>query len=66
MNQLECQLRWREVERQIQSVKHQINEANKTTAKLELQNHHVNMLLKEEVKARTRVQEEKRHIVSFH
>lgn len=58
-------MKWLEVEENIRHLQLQINEANKSTSKLELRNHHANMLLKEEVKARINVQEEKRLIVSY-
>lgn len=41
-----------------------LNEANKTTSKLELLNHHVTMLLKDEVKVRSSIQEDIQEYVS--
>ena len=56
--QEECRRKWLDLEKQIQVMKHKISEANKHQSKLELSNHHVEMLLKEEVKMRRSLQED--------
>ncbi len=61
MNQEENRKKWLAAERH--QLQHQIDEATKTTSKLELQYHHLTMLLKDEVRTRTCLQEERRHLV---
>ncbi|KAI9560237.1 hypothetical protein GHT06_014251 [Daphnia sinensis] len=58
LGQDECRKMWLEAERNVQIMHNKINEAQKLTSKLELLNHHVNMLLKDEVKVRTSIQED--------
>ncbi|XP_057365928.1 rac GTPase-activating protein 1-like [Daphnia carinata] len=58
LGQDECRNMWLEAERNVQIMHSKINEAQKLTSKLELLNHHVTMLLKDEVKVRTAIQED--------
>ncbi|KAK4029477.1 hypothetical protein OUZ56_022467 [Daphnia magna] len=64
LGQDECRKRWLEAERNVQIMHSKINEAEKMTSKLELLNHHVTMLLKEEVKVRSSIQEDIREYQS--
>ena len=62
-NQEECRKKWLQTEKELLEVAAQIEKAQQTKAKLELQNQHVHVLLKEEIRARIRIQEEKKHLV---
>ena len=42
----------------------QLNESNKLNSKLELQIHHTTVMLKDEIKVRQRVQQEKKNLVT--
>ena len=65
LGQEECQNKWLETERELQVIQSKIDEAKKLTSKLELLNHHVTMLLKDEVKVRSSIQEDIRQYVSY-
>lgn len=63
INQEECRRRWLEAEAELKRLQNQLNEVNRMNSKLELQYHHATVLLKNEIKVRTQVQEEKRNLV---
>lgn len=64
-NQEDCRKKWLEAEAELKRLQSQLNEANKINSKLELQYHHATVLLKNEIKVRTQVQDEKKTLVSF-
>ena len=64
-SQEECRKRWAAINEELERMHNKIAEANRTTSKLELQNHHVNVLLREEIKARTKLLDEKKKLVSI-
>lgn len=64
MNQEFCRQKWLEAETELRRLQSQINEINKTNSKLELQYHHATVLLKNEIKVRKQVTDEKKSLVS--
>ena len=63
-NQEDNRKKWLEAENELIRLQAQLNEVNKNNQKLELQYHHATVLLKNEIKARTQVQEEKKTLVN--
>lgn len=62
--QEDCRTKWLAAEKELQVMQSRINDAKKETSKLELLNHHVTMLLKDEVRVRSSLQEDIRQFVS--
>ena len=62
-NQEEIRNKWRKAEEEVFRLQSQLNEAVKNSSKLELQVHHATVMLKDEIKNRQRVQQEKRNLV---
>ncbi|EFX87554.1 hypothetical protein DAPPUDRAFT_96691 [Daphnia pulex] len=58
LGQEDCQKKWLAAEKELEVIQSKLDEAKKTTSKLELLNHHVTMLLKDEVKVRSSIQED--------
>lgn len=65
MNQDACRQKWLEAEAELKRLQNQLNEVNKTNSKLELQFHHATVLLKNEIKVRKQVSDEKKSLVSL-
>ncbi len=65
LGQEDCQKKWLATEKELEVIQSKLNEAKKITSKLELLNHHVTMLLKDEVKVRSSIQEDIREYVSY-
>ena len=61
--QEECQAKWLETENEVRHLRNQVNDANQLNSKLEAQYHQTTLLLKNEVKVRTHLQEEKKNLV---
>lgn len=61
--QEENRKQWLAMENQIRDTQRALNEATKLTSKLELQVHHANGLLRDEIKGRIQAQQEKRKLV---
>ena len=64
LGQEDCRTKWLAAEKELQVMQSRINDAKKETSKLELLNHHVTMLLKDEVRVRSALQEDIRQFVS--
>ncbi|XP_046462589.1 rac GTPase-activating protein 1-like isoform X1 [Daphnia pulex] len=60
VNQENCQIKWLEAEDEVRHLKNQLNDANQVNSKLQAQYHQTTVLLKNEVKVRTHLQEEKK------
>uniref|UniRef100_A0A0P6CLF9 Rac GTPase-activating protein n=1 Tax=Daphnia magna TaxID=35525 RepID=A0A0P6CLF9_9CRUS len=60
LNQENCQLKWLEAEDEVRHLKNQLSDANQVNSKLQAQYHQTTALLKNEVKVRTHLQEEKK------
>lgn len=65
LGQDECQKKWLAAEKELQVMQSRINEAKNLTCKLNLSNHHITMLLKDEVKRRSSIQDDIRQYVSY-
>lgn len=65
IGQDDCQKKWLATEKELQMMQSIIIEAKRKTSKLELLNHHVTMLLKNEVKVRSSIQEDIRQYVGY-
>ena len=61
--QEECRRKWLMAEEELVRMQCQLNESNKLNSKLELQIHHTTVMLKDEIKVRQRVQQEKKNLV---
>lgn len=64
VNQENCQIKWLEAEDEVRHLKNQLNDANQVNSKLQAQYHQTTVLLKNEVKVRTHLQEEKKTLVN--
>lgn len=65
LNQENCQLKWLEAEDEVRHLKNQLSDANQVNSKLQAQYHQTTALLKNEVKVRTHLQEEKKTLVDY-
>jgi hypothetical protein len=65
VNQENCQIKWLEAEDEVRHLKNQLNDANQVNSKLQAQYHQTTVLLKNEVKVRTHLQEEKKTLVDI-
>ena len=65
ISQEDCRKKWLMAENEVIRLQSQLNESNKINSKLELQMHHITVMLKDEIKVRQRVQHEKKSLVSF-
>lgn len=63
VNQEACRHKWLEAEAELRRLQNQLNEVNKMNGKLELQYHHATVLLKNEIKVRKQVSDEKKSLV---
>ena len=63
VNQENCQIKWLEAEDEVRHLKNQLNDANQVNSKLQAQYLQTTVLLKNEVKVRTHLQEEKKTLV---
>ncbi len=64
MNQEVGRQKWLDAEAELRRMQNQLNEVNKMNSKLELQYHHATVLLKNEIKVRKQVSDEKKSLVS--
>ncbi|XP_045034832.1 rac GTPase-activating protein 1 isoform X1 [Daphnia magna] len=62
VNQEACRQKWLEAEAELRRLQNQLNEVNKMNGKLELQYHHATVLLKNEIKVRKQVSDEKKSL----
>lgn len=62
--QEDCRTKWHEAQEEVRYLKAQLNDVNQLNSKLESQYHHTTLLLKNEVKVRAHLQEEKKNLVS--
>ncbi|XP_046462903.1 rac GTPase-activating protein 1-like [Daphnia pulex] len=62
VNQEACRQKWLEAEAELKRLHNQLNEVNKMNGKLELQYHHATVLLKNEIKVRKQVSDEKKSL----
>lgn len=62
LNQDDCRKKWQSAENEVVRLQSQLNESNKVNSKLELQIHHITVMLKDEIKVRQRVQQEKKNL----
>ena len=63
LNQEDCRSKWLEAIDEVRLLKKKLNESNQANAKLEAQYHQTTLLLKNEVKVRSHLQEEKKNLV---
>lgn len=61
----DCRAKWHEAEEEIRHLRNQLSDMNQLNSKLEAQCHQTTLLLKNEVKVRTHLQEEKKTLVSY-
>lgn len=64
-NQEACRQKWLEAEAELKRLQNQLNEVHIKNSKLELQFHHATVLLKNEIKVRKQVSDEKKALVCF-
>ena len=57
-------MKWLRAEEETRHYKNQLQEANQNNSKLESQYHHTTVLLKNEIKVRAQLQNEKKTLVS--
>jgi hypothetical protein len=65
VNQENCQIKWLEAEDEVRHLKNQLSDANQMNSKLQAQYQQTTVLLKNEVKVRTHLQEEKKTLVNI-
>lgn len=58
-----CRMKWLEAEDEVKCLKRQLDDLNQKNLKLESQCQQSNVQLKNEIKARTKIQEEKKALV---
>ena len=63
VHQEKCQIKWLQEEDEVRHLRNQLNDANQVNLKLQAQHHHSTALLKNEIKVRTNLQEEKKTLV---